>query len=414
MTRLVEFYDLCAITGNDLINMSTLFDFEYIIIDPKSYGSLSDQVKDCAQQSRLVKNELTDKAVLVRINWFFCKTLNSSCTQMQKLVPEAMEYDNLGNIPYTIVGERPCGEALVQLVLCFITGISGNASVESKSIGDNVYCRVKQGSQKWVFTGGTGCTDNLHSIDQSAHSAFREVKAILENEKLAFSNLVRQWNYIPGIVETITDQEGKISQNYQEFNNVRAAWYQKEGLEKDFPAATGIGVSGGAVNIEVVAVSPSEELLLLSLHNPEQSDAHKYSESKLIGRNSIETPRFERGKVAFANGNGHIWVSGTAAIRGEDSIPGDISEQSLITCQNIDALISQKNLEESGLPSGKYKIRPVYIRAYVKDVTYGTFVKDFLEKRYPEAPIHVLQADVCREELLVEVEGEFSIRQLGN
>ena len=118
--------------------------------------------------------------------------------------------------------------------------------------------------------------------------------------------------------------------------------------------------------------------------------------------------------MIFSKGKGHIWVSGTAAIRGEDSIPGGVLEQTLITCGNIETLTDPENLIRSGLAPGKYILEPVYIRAYVKNFDQGELVQNFLEKRYPEAPIHVLQADICREELLVEVEGEFSIRELGN
>ena len=394
--------------------MSSFFDFDYKIIDPDPRGIFSEQVKDCAQQLGKLYEGLDEKAIIVRANWFFRISKDSSCTKIHSSVLEAMSSEGLLTIPFTIVAERPVGENHVQLVVCIIENFQGEVLSEAGKSGENVYCRVKYDNQEWLFTGGSGCFEEEQGIRESSNRAFVDVKSVMALEGFSFSSILRQWNYIPGIVEEETNDDGQVIQHYQEFNDVRAEWYHKEGLKQDFPAATGIGVAGGGVVIEVIAFKSDIGHQILTLHNPEQSDAHRYSPIQLVGAKAFETPRFERGKLIISKGKGHIWVSGTAAIRGEDSVPGNIVEQSRITCENIEALISRENLLNAGLEAGDYSTQPIYIRAYVKLPEHGQMVQQYLEKRYRGASIHVLQANVCRDELLVEVEGEFSIRQCAN
>ena len=62
------------------------------------------------------------------------------------------------------------------------------------------------------------------------------------------------------------------------------------------------------------------------------------------------------------------------------------------------------------MAEGNYQTEPSYIRAYVKDLKDGPYVQEFLDGHYSGATIHVLQADICREELVVEIEAEFRVR----
>ena len=398
-----------AIIENGNYSMSKLFDFLYKIIIPKAGGNHYDHVRDCVEQLESLSSELSDDTRIVRANWFFKESSDSTFTQMSKLLADSLSMKGLNDIPYTIVSEQPTGDSMIELVICFATNFSEEVSSRIVSQKENVYCQLKYDDQKWVFTGGSGCFGEVLSTRDSSLNTFQQIKDILKNEKLSFRNLVRQWNYIPEIVGGGFVDNEKKAQNYQEFNDVRADYYSTEGLDQNFPAATGIGVSGGGVCIEFIAIAPGERLKIFSLHNPHQSDAHKYSSSKLIGKNATMTPRFERGKMVFCDGKGHIWVSGTAAIKGEESIEGDVIEQTAVTCDNIELLISQENLIQSGLPDEAYIINPLYIRGYVKSHIDGPLVKAFLVKKYPGALVHVLEADVCRKELLVEVEGEFKI-----
>ncbi|MCD6346064.1 MAG: hypothetical protein J7L96_01455, partial [Bacteroidales bacterium] len=72
-------------------------------------------------------------------------------------------------------------------------------------------------------------------------------------------------------------------------------------------------------------------------------------------------------------------------------------------------LISPDNLIRAGLEIEDFVIDPVYIRAYVKPGYDGIVVENYLKELYPTAMVHVLTADICRPELLVEIEAEFRL-----
>ena len=87
-----------------------------------------------------------------------------------------------------------------------------------------------------------------------------------------------------------------------------------------------------------------------------------------------------------------LFVSGTAAILGEESVAlGDAAAQTETTIQNIAALTRGARL--------------TYLRAYVKRATDMPAVRRVCEAAYGPIPALYVQADVCRDELLVELEG---------
>ncbi len=47
----------------------------------------------------------------------------------------------------------------------------------------------------------------------------------------------------------------------------------------------------------------------------------------------------------------------------------------------------------------------LFIRVYIKHQDYLDNVKKICSKRFPDIPVHYLIADVCRDNLLVEIEG---------
>ena len=160
------------------------------------------------------------------------------------------------------------------------------------------------------------------------------------------SDIVRQWNYI----NNITEFDGDI-QNYQAFNDSRTLYYDKASWAANgYPAATGIGMDCGGVIVEVIASKINTgEKNIYPIDNSLQMAAHNYSQNVLLGEkdgrlHNKSTPKFERAKTIISNNKGVCFVSGTAAIRGELSLGNsNIEEQTSMTIENIDYLISDKN-----------------------------------------------------------------------
>ena len=123
-----------------------------------------------------------------------------------------------------------------------------------------------------------------------------------------------------------------------------------------------------------------------------------------------ETPKFERAKlIDFAN-NIFCFISGTAAIRGEYSTHiQSPQKQTELTLDNIEYLISLKNLQYNSCPDTSLKI--CNLRVYIKNRNHYQVIRKTVETRFPLIPAIYLFTDICREELLVEIEGICQLSQ---
>ena len=142
-----------------------------------------------------------------------------------------------------------------------------------------------------------------------------------------------------------------------------------------------------------------------AVDNPLQVSAHAYSQQVLINNTEAHktTPKFERARYVKAE-QSSVYISGTAAIRGEESCREDAVGQTRLTMENIDYLISRENLIKSGVAEPQ-PMAYASLRAYLKHRADLAAVVEWMEQNYPEVDVLYLWADICREELLIEIEG---------
>ena len=243
----------------------------------------------------------------------------------------------------------------------------------------------------------------------SSKNAFKNITKILKEEGMNFSDIVRQWNYIGAILfRTQMAEIGEV-QNYQLFNDIRQDYYATADWNNGYPAATGIGMDFGGVSVGIVAAKKIKGALqTFAVDNPLQIAAHAYSQKMLIGEAEQKmTPKFERAKSLFSkNDNSSMtFVSGTAAIRGEESLGDDPAEQTILTMENIIYLISQENIKNFTDRIVNYK--DIYgWRIYVKNLIEYKAIKEAFNNFDVSNKINAIFviADVCRDELLVEIE----------
>ena len=124
-----------------------------------------------------------------------------------------------------------------------------------------------------------------------------------------------------------------------------------------------------------------------------QVAAHAYSEQVLeVARQKKTTPKFERAKSMSFQDRKLIYISGTAAIRGEESLKGvGLERQLRITMENIAELIADAKL--------------VKLRVYLKNKSDYEEAERLMNTYGLNIPISYMWADVCRDELLIEIEG---------
>lgn len=265
------------------------------------------------------------------------------------------------------------------------------------------YVLLRGRSYRELIAGGMSGRDVDSPVRKQAEEAMEQMRAVLVEEGFAVDAIVRQWNYL----ERITEFDGEC-QRYQAFNEARSSFYASATWNNGYPAATGIGMQWGGVVIDFTAVkTEGPECRSVPLDNALQIAAHAYSQQVLMGKLSADlgkiTPKFERARVLESGNERMIYVSGTAAIRGEQSLTEvGVLPQMGITLENINYLISGKNLQSKGV-AGEGVL--LMIRVYLKYPDDLEAVEAYIGGQLAGLPVIYLLADVCREELLVEVEG---------
>ena len=289
--------------------------------------------------------------------------------------------------------------------------VPGNGSqVFYKRSGEIPYIVIESAEARRLLLGGVRDNNPLHGTGEQSDRIFSAIGSILKAESMPVSSIIRQWNYIEKIVKTA---EGH--QNYQDFNDSRSRFYNGAAWVNGYPAATGVGTSCGGVMIDLEAICPvADGTEILPLNNSLQVAAHAYSPVVLIGREDEKTgkkttPKFERAKLVHNGNRGLVYISGTAAIRGELSLVDvGVGEQTRITLENIEHLISDKTLGDAGI-EGVEDATIFSMRVYLKEESFLDRAREIIGEKYSGTPAVYLKADVCRDELLVEIEGFASI-----
>lgn len=275
-----------------------------------------------------------------------------------------------------------------------------------KQLNNTPYIILTGKEGRLLFVGAVSGSDVNSSVQEQSREIFMEIQKVLDAEKMPVNAIVRQWNYL----ERITEFDGKL-QRYQTFNDVRSVFYGQMEWAYGYPAATGIGTRYGGVQVELQAFLPKQGAKVpVALDNHLQIAAHAYSQQVLLGEQGSglqkkTTPKFERAKLMFTPSAKVIYISGTAAIRGESSlIDADIQGQTLTTLENIEHLISVESQRNAGIrEQGEAEIEN--FRIYVKHIEDMENCKAIVSQRYPDVPVVYVEADICRDELLVEIEG---------
>jgi enamine deaminase RidA (YjgF/YER057c/UK114 family) len=202
-------------------------------------------------------------------------------------------------------------------------------------------------------------------------------------------------------------------QRYQELNRARSEIFEQFKFGRQlvplgfrgavYPASTGIGTDGRGLVMSCIAFSAErDDIVGVPLENPRQISAFNYSQ-----RYSPKSPKFARGMALSCGRFAIIFISGTASITdSETKHVGDVEAQTRETLDNIEALIAEQNLALHGLPGHGASLDDLaFARVYLKHLADYPRVRSLCQARLGELPIIYTVADVCRPDLLVEIEG---------
>jgi chorismatase len=219
-------------------------------------------------------------------------------------------------------------------------------------------------------------------------------------DELGYRHVFRMWNFIGGI----NSDNAEGLEIYRDFCFGRAeAFEAKPDRVHCMPAATGIGSRGSGVDFFFLATRTGRPQ---NIENRHQIPAYTYPRQY-----GPKSPSFARAtRLVTVGGNhehGAVYVSGTASITGHETRhTGDIVAQCELSLRNISHLLSPGNLKLQGLGGGHELKDLRWVKAYVRHEEHLPVVRAACEQAFPyETHVVFLNVDVCRADLLVEIEG---------
>jgi len=217
-----------------------------------------------------------------------------------------------------------------------------------------------------------------------ARRMFGNVELALRAFGMRYTNVVRTWIYVARLLEW-----------YTEMNRVRTEIYRRAGLGVDggpeFPASTGI--MGRSDDEECIM-----DALALESDGPECARALPIRRSPRQDSSFNYGSSFSRGMALEVEGRRTVHISGTASINaaGASTHIGDAEHQSLDTLMSIAAILAEQGGGLENITSATLFCRDRGAWEAWERATRLLGV--------PAIPKVCVLADVCRRDLLVEME----------
>ncbi len=248
-----------------------------------------------------------------------------------------------------------------------------------------------------------------------SYRGFEMMREQLEQQGFSMADILRTWLYQGHIVLA----EGS-SQRYKELNHARSDFFEGteflQSLLPDiphgtiYPASTGIGADDMDVTMACIAIKTNRnEVIAVPLENPVQTPAFDYGTVY-----SPKSPKFSRAMALSYDDTCTVFISGTASITESETVfIGDPEGQTNQTLDNIAELFTTSNLSRHGIEGfGGELSDMISARVYVKRPEYYEKIRMICEQRLGGTPMVFTYADVCRDDLLVEIEGIASCRPI--
>jgi hypothetical protein len=283
----------------------------------------------------------------------------------------------------------------------WVQNLVGNARLVSLPVSlSGLSAKVSSGSAFNLISVHVNDAASLapHAFQQAVAEAYKLINNQLSSLEAQFP--VRFWNQIPGIHDRMDANRDR----YMVFNAARFAafcdWYGgPDAFPQNLPTASAVGHRGQDLFVHCLAsISPGT-----AVENPRQIPPYRYS-----SRFGPQPPCFSRATVL--DQPRLILIGGTASIRGEESLHlGDPSAQTSETLKNLASLICTA----SGLDWKLFQNRIHLclnqfreLRIYYLNDDCLEVLRPLLARAFPgRENIELLQAELCRRELLVEIEG---------
>ena len=274
--------------------------------------------------------------------------------------------------------------------------------------------RLRGQDETWLFSVRLRAARNLEAgafqdaCEWTYDRLRREILALPDGDRPW--QVLRLWNFIPHILAPLGDLEHR----YMVFNagRYRAMERWLDDME-NVATASGVGHFGGDFVVHCLVGRDAGQ----AVENPRQIPAYRYSQ-----RYGPLPPCFARATRIHPDQapetDARLLIGGTAAVRGEDSLhPEDLDAQLHETLVNLAAVTRAALSSEApsagsrtpgAAPEGR-ALTPLRafesVRVYYVRPEDRQRIADVLRRRLPDGTeIELRHAELCRPELLVEIE----------
>ena len=321
-------------------------------------------------------------------------------TRSRQIVDEVM-----GDMPpiTVCVAQPPCGGYDVMLEAW---GVERSEAVKISRPTTELLV-VRHDGTTWAHFGELVKKEAVGTAYDQVFNAFMQLREMIETAGFSFENVIRTWLYQGEILGA----EGS-GFRYDGLNQARTDFFEGISFGKGlplptqsgpaYPSSTGIGTDERNLVMSCIAFQTTrEDDFIVPLENSLQTSAFHYDEAY-----SPSSPKFCRGIAYGTPETTLVFVSGTASIVQSKTVhAGDVKAQTEQTIDNIECLISRENLAAHGLSGAGAVLSDIaHFRVYVKNPEHYDHVRAVCERRLGGRPAVYAVADICRSDLLVEIE----------
>ena len=292
---------------------------------------------------------------------------------------------NLGRVDWPITwaeGAACNGHPISGIQVQAFTG-----AVERIAFGGRVVGSVfTDGGARQCVVGGLAPEDKKNSQAGQTRQALEDLQIVLAQAGFELADTVRTWFFLENILSW-----------YDDFNQVRTEIYSGVKFHTgSLPASTGVGAknpSGAALALAAWAFCPvGKNSYAEEVASPLQCPAPAYGSS------------FSRALETSTNGGRRLFISGTASIApgGKTLWTDDVRKQVELTMDVVEAILRSRGFEFADLT----RVTAYFRRA----VEAGVFAEWVAASGLTSLPVVFAQCDVCRDDLLFELEADAEAR----
>lgn len=252
-------------------------------------------------------------------------------------------------------------------------------------------------TSEFVF-GQINIVQNLpvQGLEEISLHAYRAMLQLCQD--IQMPNILRIWNFVPHI----NALEGE-TERYRLFNAGRWRAFNdlSQAVNYGFPAASALGSFDNTLRIAFLASTRKPQ----PIENPRQVSAYFYPQQY-----GTVPPIFSRAALFLQSIGVTLFISGTASIVGHSSCHrNDVQAQTHEILRNLSALLAQANLMvereqmEQTDSQQSWNLAELYCRVYIRHPEHLQTIRSILRQADIKQAVY-LQADICRAELLLEIE----------